>query len=532
MNILMIYPKFPPTFWNPDHYLPDPPDKPNYTMPPLGLLTIASYLPDDFQIRLIDRNVREETERDWEWADVVFFSLMLAQIQDYRFCLTKARRAGKPVALGGPFTHAMPKEACVDADWVCYGEAETIMEDFIGDLRADRRKRIYHGGNKTNMEEVKIPRFDLLPHINDYTTMPIQFSRGCPFNCEFCDIIEIYGRVPRTKRPSQVLAELDAINHLRFRGAIFIVDDNFIGNKRKAKEMVEELAVWNRIHDFPYLFMTEASINLAHEEPLLEAMARANFFSVFIGIETPDPQLLKMTQKMQNIPGNPLEKLRKIREYGIHIMAGFIMGFDGEDRQVFETQKSFIQASGIGIAMIGLLQAIPHTQLSRRLKNEGRLLENGSMKVITTVEGINFIPKGEITKRDYFENYYRIVQELLKPELFFERICTAALQIRPRLKLRKCLPRHVFSYLNDLLYLTLKAKGIRRYFWKALLNVLWKNPLALGSFLFDCDWYPYLRHHTYFELKRQIFDYLTHPDPGDVLDRVIPMGEAVSVVQL
>ena len=243
MNVLMLYPKFPEeTFWNTARAVKLLWGR-KAIMPPLGLLTIASYFPEDFSLRLIDRNVAEESPSDWEWADVVFISLMMAQREDYRACVTQARRRRKPVAVGGPFTHAMPEVACADADWVCFGEAENIMTELIDDLRAGRRGKRYEGGAKTDMTRVKIPRFDLLADVNDYATMALQFSRGCPFRCEFCDIIEIYGRVPRTKTPAQIGAELALLQRLDFRGYIFLVDDNFIGNKKNAKLMLESLSV-------------------------------------------------------------------------------------------------------------------------------------------------------------------------------------------------------------------------------------------------------------------------------------------------
>ncbi len=295
---------------------------------------------------------------------MIFLSVMMAQRDDYRECIANAKSRGKPIAVGGPFTHALPEAAWADADWVCFGEAEDIIDRLIGDLRADRRGREYHGGSATNMERVKLPRFELLPDVNDYATMALQFSRGCPFKCEFCDIIEIYGRVPRTKTPAQVCAELAEVERLGFQGFIFLVDDNFIGNKRKAKDMLAELASWNRLHHIRFTITPK----LRSIWPTTRSCSRAceaGFFHVFIGIETPDPKLLKTTQKMQNIPGSPLEKLARIRRHGLHVTAGFIVGFDGEDRGVFEAQRKFIQASGIGVAMVGLLQAHnPHSPSS------------------------------------------------------------------------------------------------------------------------------------------------------------------------
>ena len=523
MNILMLYPKFPEqTFWNTTRSVQLLWGR-KAIMPPLGLLTIASYLPEDFSLRLVDRNVAEESEDDWRWADVVFLSAMMAQREDYRGCVARAKQRGKPIAVGGPFTHALPEEASADADWVCFGEAEDIMERLIADLRAGRRRQEYQGGSATDMERVRIPRFELLPEVNDYATMALQFSRGCPFKCEFCDIIEIYGRVPRTKTPAQVCAELAAVERLGFHGYVFLVDDNFIGNKRKAKDMLAELAPWNREHNYPFRYYTEASINLADDDELLDRMFQAGFFHVFIGIETPDPKLLKTTQKMQNIPGNPLDKLARIRRHGLHVTGGFIVGFDGEERGVFEAQRHFIQASGIGVAMVGLLQAIPHTQLSRRLKAEGRLLETLSSTGNHAVEGINFIPKGEMTKREYLENYRELVREIFQPQAYFARTLPALLELRagaPFGAVRRHGAKLVEVLLKEFYYFGLRAKSMRVFFWQALFQILWKRPAALESFVFDCAVFHHLHQHADY-IQREFAKYLSTPHPDDVLDEAV-----------
>jgi radical SAM superfamily enzyme YgiQ (UPF0313 family) len=527
MRILMVYPRFPEeTFWN----SVDSAELFMHCggmMPPLGLLTIASYLPSDFEVRLVDRNVARETDADWEWADVVFLSAMLAQRGDYEVCVDLAKAHGKPVAVGGPLTHAMPDGLLAGADWICFGEAESIMDELVADLRADRRGKRYQGGNQTDMQRVKRPRFELVSNLRDYTHMAVQFSRGCPFQCEFCDIIEIYGRVPRTKAPAQLLAELDALERQGFEGYVFIVDDNFIGNKVRAKAMLRELAAWNRRHGHPFAYFTEASINLADDKELLEAMRDAGLRHVFIGIETPDPGLLKMTQKAQNIPGNPLEKLRRIREHGININAGFIVGFDGEDRTVFETQRSFIQASGIGVAIPGLLQALPGTQLTRRLKKEGRLLAKSDVRGISTLEGINFVPKGEMTKREYLERYRVLVRELFAPEAFFERIVPAALALRgiSHRTVSRLMRQHLGTFLRLLYHLGIKGQGYRGIFWKAFLRVLGKNPTALEAFGHDCFYFHHLNRHAAF-IDRELSGYLSSAGPEEVLDEVIQESPA------
>ena len=523
MNVLMLYPKFPDeTFWNTARSV-----KLHWgrkaIMPPLGLLTIAACLPEDFAVRLIDRNVAEESESDWEWADAVFLSAMLAQRDDYRRCVDAAKRRGKPLAVGGPYTHALPEAAAADGDWVCFGEAETIMDEFVRDLRAGRRGRHYQGGAATDMETVRVPRYELIGAINDYVTMDVQFSRGCPFRCEFCDIIEIYGRVPRTKTARQIIAELSALKRLGFRGYIFMVDDNFIGNRRKAKAMLEELAVWNRAEGHPFRYYTEASINLADDDELLARMSEAGFFHVFIGIETPDPALLKTTQKMQNVPGNPLEKLARIRARGLHVTAGFIVGFDGEESGVFDAQRRFIQASGIGVAMVGLLQAIPHTQLERRLRAEGRLLDPVAMGGVSTLEGINFIPKGAMTKREYLKRYAALVGAVYDPEAFFARSVPALLTLRNKIPLT-ALRRSAWDILKvlakEIYYFGVADAALRRRFWKTIFTLLLKNPTALEAFVFDISVFDHLRRHAAY-IDRELARYLAAPAEGDVLDRTV-----------
>jgi radical SAM superfamily enzyme YgiQ (UPF0313 family) len=319
-----------------------------------------------------------------------------------------------------------------------------------------------------------------------------------------------------------VLDEISRLKDLGFKGYIFLVDDNFIGNKKNAKVMLAELARWSRDNDYPFAFLTEASINLADDEQLLQAMSDAGFLSVFIGIETPDPKLLKTTLKNQNIPGDPLQKLRRIRSHGIHVTAGFIIGFDGETRHVFEAQRTFIEASGIGVASVAMLSAIPHTQLARRLKAEGRLLEGIDVRANLTQEGINFIPKGELTKREYLEGYRRLITDLYAPDAFFKRIRKALLDLQHvQLRAVRGLCRSHYPGLFRLLYhLGVKRRGARTAFWKTVLYVLLQNPAALEALAHDCYFFYRLSIHAD-DVSNNMAAYLSSPSPDDVLDEVL-----------
>ncbi len=526
VRVLLLYPKYPATFWN------SAPSarvfmKRDAVMPPLGLLTIAASFPSEVEVRLVDRNVRDDDDADWAWADVVFISLMLIQEADYRICLETARRHGVPIAVGGPYTHARPDEVAAEADWVCYGEAEEVIDELIADILAGRRGGRYEGSAKTDVTTSRVPRFDLLPDPNAYTVMPIQFSRGCPFNCEFCDIIEIYGRVPRTKTPGQVLAELSALRALDFRGVVFIVDDNFIGNRRKAKELLAEVALWNDRNGAPYRFFTEASLNLAEDDDLCRAMAKANFIFVFIGIETPDPALLKTAQKLQNIPGDPIERIDRIRSHGVDVTAGMIVGFDGETRAVFEGQRRFLQDAGIGVAMLGLLEAIPNTQLERRLRREGRLLEDRQQQGGLSIghAGMNYVPKGEMTKREYLARYAELLRDVYDPKAYFDRIRPVMLRLRKTIDPAAMVEASKWTLpvvLRQLYWIGLRGGRARWPFWKTLLSVMWKNPAALETFGMECFFFHHVHGHAKV-VRRQIAEYLASPARDDVLDEVVPI---------
>jgi len=287
---------------------------------------------------------------------------------------------------------------------------------------------------------------------------------------------------------------------------------------------MKELVAWNRERGYPYRFMAEASLNLANDESLLESMYLANFVSIFIGIETPDPKLLRGTMKMQNIPGDPLAKLRRIRDHGIHVCAGFIVGFDDEERGVFDVQRRFIEDSGIGMAMIGLLQAGPHTELWRRLKRENRLLEDIRITGVSTSEGINFVPRGELTKREYLERYSELAKELYQPEAFFRRIVPALLELRYPTWHRGLFGVWFVHYAvmaRQLFWLGIWSRATRRHYWRALLTISWKNPFALEAFGYECFHFWYLHQHVDW-VRRHLLSYVEAPAPTDVLDEIVP----------
>jgi hypothetical protein len=304
---------------------------------------------------------------------------------------------------------------------------------------------------------------------------------------------------------------------------VFLVDDNFIGNKKNAKILLKEMGKWSRENGYPFRFITEVSLNIADDDELLNAMFHANFAQVFIGIETPDPKLLKAALKLQNIPGNPLDKLARIRQHGIHVMAGFIIGFDGEKRGVFDVQRDFIEASGIGTAMLGLLQAVPQTQLFNRLKREGRLLDEVPVSGLNTAEGINFIPNGELTRREYLDGYSALVEEMFQPEAFFRRITPALLSLRyPTVHFGLlCSWKQLPILLRMLYHIGVRSKGARVRFCRVLLDVLIRNPLALEAFGIDCYYFYYLNQHTAY-VRREMLRYLAAPSVHDELDRIAP----------
>jgi radical SAM superfamily enzyme YgiQ (UPF0313 family) len=414
-NILMVYPEFPVTYWGMQRSLPLIGKK--ASMPPLGLLTIAAMTPDEFECRLVDLNCESLSEDDLAWADMVCFSAMITQRASLFAAAIRCRNAGKLVVFGGPFPTGCPDECALYCDVQVLNEGEATWPRFLDDVRRGTYRAVYTSDEKPDVTVTPIPRFDLI-NIEDYLLIPIQFSRGCPFSCEFCDIIVMFGRKPRTKTPEQICAELDALYRTGYRGTVFIVDDNFIGNKREVKRLLPRMKEWNEAHGTPFGYGTEATINLADDRALLQAMVDAGFDWVFVGIETPSEEALKETQKYQNTRRSLVASVHAIQNAGLLVYGGFIIGFDSDTEDIFDRQIEFITEAAIPYAMVGLLGALPGTPLYSRLREAGRLKDEtfagdnqcGYTNIVTT-----------LPRQKLLEGYRRIIESIYTTGAFFTR---------------------------------------------------------------------------------------------------------------
>lgn len=465
MRVLLVYPVFPDTYWSFRHALTF--EGKQAAFPPLGLLTVSAMLPQDWERRLVDMNVEPLTTSDIDWADMVMVSAMIVQNESMEEVVKLCRAKGKRVVVGGPYV-STSSERMPEADHIFIGEAETTLPEFINDLELGIARKIYKADERPSLLNTPIPDFGLID-MKHYSAMNVQYSRGCPFQCEFCDIIEIYGRVPRTKSNEQMLAELDALQDAGWHGLVFIVDDNFIGNKKNVRLFMPDLIEWSRENEFPFSFITEASVNLAEDDALLQSMEDSGFRRVFLGIETPVEESLKEAQKGQNTHRDLLESIHKIQSYGMEVMAGFIVGFDHDPEDIFDLQMNFIRESGIPLAMVGLLTALPDTQLWRRLEKEGRLLEMSTGN--NTDCTLNFIPKMDTTR--LVEGYKTILRNIYSPREYYQR----ALDCLSRFHQNRIEPRQT-SVLEDLrsLYKIILRLGIldreRAAFWNYLYRVV------------------------------------------------------------
>ncbi|HEY6871952.1 MAG TPA: radical SAM protein, partial [Geobacteraceae bacterium] len=371
MKILLVYPHYPDTFWSFRHALKFIGRKASF--PPLGLLTVAAMLPGEWEKRLVDMNVRALSDEDLAWADCVFISAMTIQRQSAREVIARCRRLGVKTVAGGPLFTAC-HEDFPDVDHMVLNEAELTLPPFLDDLLRGEPRHLYTDERRADLRETPIPLWDLAD-VRQYAAMNIQYSRGCPFDCEFCDITGLFGRTPRTKELTQLIAELESLYARGWRGAIFFVDDNFIGDRKKLKrEVLPAMIDWMERKGRPFYFYTEASIDLADDGHLMELMVRAGFEEVFVGIETPHEDGLAESGKVQNRNRDLLASVRRLQQAGLQVHGGFIVGFDSDPPSIFERQIRFIQESGIVTAMVGVLSVLRGTKLYQRLSREGRLL--------------------------------------------------------------------------------------------------------------------------------------------------------------
>ncbi|MGZ3419521.1 MAG: B12-binding domain-containing radical SAM protein [Polyangiales bacterium] len=464
MRVLLVYPQFPTTYWGFQHSLPIIGKR--ATLPPLGLISVAALLPKAWDLRLVDMNVTALRERDLDWADVVLSSGMLVQEPSMHEIIARSRAIGRRTVVGGPACTTSP-ERFDDADCLFLGEAEGRVDALVEAIEGRSREgRILRApAARPSLHDVPVPRFDLLD-VKQYRSMCIQTSRGCPFSCEFCDIIEIFGRVPRVKQPAQVVAELEALRRLGHRGEVFIVDDNFIGNRKAVKPILSEIASWQRQAGAPFTFYTEASLNLATDDRLVEAMHAANFTSVFIGIETPDAEALKRTRKKQNVGVDIRAALDKLTGAGLEVMAGFIVGFDGDGEGSFEAQRELLADAPLPLAMTGLLTALPETALWRRLEREGRLRDHSDGDAFARP---NFVPT--MPECDLVAGYAKLLAELYAPEAYFGRSAALVDRIGAPAHPTRFLADDVLVALRSILRLGILGER-RSLFWRLLARAL------------------------------------------------------------
>ena len=465
MKILLVSPKTPDTFWSFKHVLKFVSKR--SSIPPLGLLTVAAMLPDEWELRLVDQNVARLNDSDLLWADFVMISAMIVHQESVRSIVARCQAHGKRVIAGGPlFTTG--HEAFPEIQHFVLGEAEEIMSQVVADMCQDRLQHLYKAIGWPSLTQTPIPRWDLID-LRHYVTMSVQFSRGCPFDCEFCDIIVMNGRVPRTKTPAQLIAELEALRLRGWKEMVFVVDDNFIGDKRRTRALLHELVSWRQRTQAEMGFLTEASVNLAGDPELCALMVQAGFTKVFVGIETPSAESLEECRKVQN-RGDLVDAVRTLQRHGLEVMGGFIVGFDSDKTDIFKRQFEFIQRSGVVTAMVGLLTALPQTRLYKRLKNEGRLEAETSGN--NTDAALNFKPK---LNREFLQSGYRdLMKRLYEPKAYYQRVRTFLEHHKmaegPRLRLSRA---DFMAFVKSFWLLGIWYRGrvaYWRFFWSTLLR--------------------------------------------------------------
>jgi radical SAM superfamily enzyme YgiQ (UPF0313 family) len=499
MHALLICPEFPLSFWS---FRKSSRLRGSKTVnPPLGLITVAALLPSEWELRLVDLNVRSLTEDDWQWADLILISAMYIQRDGLLALVREAKRRGKTVVAGGPYPTSLP-EAVVEAgcDFVVRGEGENTIPLLLEALRHGKTG-IIENGEKPDLTTSPIPRFDLL-RLNDYSAFTIQTSRGCPFDCEFCDVVNLFGRKPRYKSPKQFIAELETLYRLGARGTVFICDDNFIGSKKHAQALLKELTPWLRSRGEPFRFLTQASVNLGQDLAMIDLMTEANFDNVFIGIESPDENVLKISHKYHNIKNPLVESLQNIQQNGLAVIGSFIIGLDGERKGAGERICAFMEQTGIPMAMLGVLQAAPDTRLWHRLEGEGRLRQDMGDD-LGTFSAMNFEPNRP--EADIMQEYVDAWDYLYDPSHYLSRAYRCYLAMRPARRAQAVAAGGPWS--KNLvfgqgmtwrrIFIELKAffqiiwwQGVRTpyrlQFWSQMIRMWWQNPTRFVEYIVTC----------------------------------------------
>lgn len=473
MNILLVYPQYPDTFWSFRYALKFISKKASF--PPLGLLTVAALLPREWEAKLIDMNVTDLRDEDITWADYVFVSAMVVQGDSAREVISRCNQLGVKTVAGGPlFTTGYDQFTGVDH--FILGEAEMTLPAFLADLEKGCAQPLYEAVEQPDIGMTPLPVWSLI-NMKHYASMSLQYSRGCPFNCDFCDIEILNGNVPRTKDRAQIIKELDTLYLHGWRGSVFMVDDNFVGNRRKLKtETLPAMIEWSKQRKHPFYFYTQASINLADDEELMQLMVEAGFERVFVGIETPNEDSLAECNKQQNKGRDLVAAVKKIQNHGLEVQGGFIVGFDSDPVSIFHSQINFIQRSGIVTAMVGLLNAPRGTRLYQRLKKENRLLNEFSGN--NTDCSINFVPKMDY--ETLINGYKGIFSTIYSPKQYYERVRTFLKEYKPQRPKKFSLPQlsHIQAFFGAAWVLGVKEKG-QKYYWRLLISTLIKRPQVL-----------------------------------------------------
>lgn len=461
MKILFVYPKYPDTFWSYKHALRFVSKK--AAIPPLGLLTVAAMVPDAWEKRLVDLNTSKLSNEQIKWADMVFISAMIVQKPSVQEVISRCKALGKTIVAGGPAFTAQP-EQYPDVTHLVLNEAEVTLPMFLRDFAQGKAKAVYTSQDKPALHQTPVPLWSLI-RLKDYAVIPVQYSRGCPFNCEFCDIIIMYGRTPRTKTPSQLIAELQSLYDVGWRGDVFIVDDNFIGNKVTVKKMLPVLIEWQKERGIPFNLLTEASVNLADDEELMTLMNQANFQNVFLGIETPDMNGLKECGKTQNASRNLSDSVKTIQQHGMQVMGGFIIGFDTDNETIFQNQIDFIQQTGIVTAMVGLLNALPHTPLWHRLNEQGRLLKESTGE--NTDGTLNFSPL--MGEKKLVAGYRKVLGTIYSNKYYYRRINTFMRNYKPNNTKRMPKREEVFAFFRSMWHIGILSRA-RFSYWNLVIR--------------------------------------------------------------